>query len=330
MGGDLSLDELEKANSKEFKKRLREKVLRLKNERNAYIVAHNYQNYEVQEVADILGDSLALSKATIGLGAKVIVFCGVDFMAETAKILNPEKRVILPVREADCPMALMVTAERLREKKKETPDAAVVCYVNSSAEVKAESDIACTSSNAVQIVKSLPQKQILFVPDKNLGHYVQRFCPEKEIILWQGFCTTHIRVTAEEVRQAKARHPNALFVAHPECPPDVIDLADHVCSTSGFSSFIAQSLADTFIVGTEVGMIFKLKKDHPGKRFIMPTEHFVCQTMKMTTLGWVAHALEVMEHDIQVPEPIRRRAEVTLRRMMDVSKDHPNAVIASY
>ena len=186
--------------SKEYKQRLREKVLALKKERDAYIVAHNYQNYEVQEVADILGDSLALSKATIGLHHPVIVFCGVDFMAESAKILNPEKTVLLPVREADCPMALMANAEQVRQKRKEYPDAAVVCYVNSSAEVKAESDIACTSSNAVQIVKSLPNKRIIFVPDKNLGHYVQRFCPEKEIILWQGFCTTHIRVTAEDVR----------------------------------------------------------------------------------------------------------------------------------
>lgn len=317
-------------NSKEYKKKLREKVLRLKKERNAYIVAHNYQNYEVQEVADILGDSLALSKAAIGTGADVIVFCGVDFMAESAKILNPEKTVILPVREADCPMALMVTAERLREKKKEYPDAAVVCYVNSSAEVKAESDIACTSSNAVEIVKSLPQKQIIFVPDKNLGHYVQRFCPEKEIILWQGFCTTHIRVTAQDVLRTKEKYPDAPFIAHPECPPDVIDLADFVCSTSGFSPYVAKSPADTFIVGTEVGIIFKLKKDHPTKRFIMPTEQLVCQTMKMTTLGWVAHALETMEHQIEIPKPIQQRAEAALKRMMEVSKDHPNAVIASY
>src|SRR5262245_51429003 len=198
------LEVLEKANSKEVKARLREKVLRLKAERNAYIVAHNYQNIEVQEVADILGDSLALSKATIGLGHDVIIFCGVDFMAESAKILNPEKTVVLPVKEADCPMALMVTPERLRAKRTEYPDAAVVCYVNSSAAVKAESDIACTSANAVQVVKSLPNKRIIFVPDKNLGHYVQRFCPDKEIILWQGFCTTHIRVTAQDVLNMKA------------------------------------------------------------------------------------------------------------------------------
>lgn len=316
--------------SREHKKKLRERVLRLKEERNAYLVAHNYQNVEVQEIADILGDSLALSKAAIGTGSDVIVFCGVDFMAESAKILNPEKTVLLPVREADCPMALMATAERLREKKKEYPDAAVVCYVNSSAEVKAESDIACTSANAIQVVKSLPHRRILFVPDKNLGHYVQRFCPEKEIILWQGFCTTHIRVTADDVLTVKARYPDAKFIAHPECPPNVIDLADYVCSTSGFSSYIAKSQADTFIIGTEVGMIFKLKKDHPAKRFIAPTEQFVCQTMKMTTLGWVAHALEAMEHRIEIPEPVRARAERTLRRMMEVTNDHPNAVIASY
>ena len=326
----MEIDVLEKATTKDLKLKLREKVLRLKKERNAYIVAHNYQNYEVQEVADILGDSLALSKATVGTGYDMIVFCGVDFMAESAKILNPEKTVILPVREADCPMALMVTPERLRAKKAEYPDAAVVCYVNSSAEIKAESDIACTSANAVQIVKSLSNKQILFVPDKNLGHYVQRFCPEKEIILWQGFCTTHIRVTAGDVLKMKDRYPGSPFIAHPECPPDVIDLADHVASTSGFSPYIAKSKAETFIIGTEVGMIYKLKKDHPSKRFVMPTEQFVCQTMKMTTLGWVAHALEVMEHKIEIPEPIRVRAERTLRRMMDVSGDHPNAAIASY
>jgi quinolinate synthase len=326
----MELDLLEKATTKDLKAKLREKVLRLKKERNAYIVAHNYQNYEVQEVADILGDSLALSKATIGTGYDVIVFCGVDFMAESAKILNPQRTVLLPVREADCPMALMASAERVRAKKAEYPDAAVVCYVNSSAEVKAESDIACTSANAIQIVKSLPQKRVLFVPDKNLGHYVQRFCPEKEIILWPGFCTTHIRVTVLDILNMKKKYPDAPFIAHPECPPDVIDLADHVCSTSGFAAYISKSKADTFIIGTEVGMIFKLKKDFPAKRFVMPTEQFVCQTMKMTTLGWVAHALEVMEHKIEIPEPIRVRAERTLKRMMDVSKDHPNAAIASY
>ena len=327
---NASLEVLEKANSKEVKERLREKVLRLKKERNAYIVAHNYQNIEVQEIADILGDSLALSKATIGLGYDVIVFCGVDFMAESAKILNPKATVILPVREADCPMALMVTPERLRAKKAEHPGAAVVCYVNSSAAVKAESDIACTSANAIQVVKSLPQKQILFVPDKNLGHYVQRFCPEKEIILWQGFCTTHIRVTTQDVLELKQKYPRAAFIAHPECPPDVIDLADHVCSTSGFSSYISKSKADTFIIGTEVGMIHQLKKNHPTKRILTPTEQFVCQTMKMTTLGWVAHALEHLEHKIEIPEDIRARAEVTLRRMMSLTGEHPNAAIASY
>ena len=324
------LDILEKANSKEVKSRLREKVLRLKKERNAYIVAHNYQNSEVQDIADILGDSLALSKATIGLGHDVIVFCGVDFMAESAKILNPKATVILPVIEADCPMALMVTPERLRAKRAEYPNAAVVCYVNSSAAIKAESDIACTSANAIQVVKSLPNKQVIFVPDKNLGHYVQRFCPEKEIILWQGFCTTHIRVTTKDVLGMKAKYPNSKFIAHPECPPDVIDIADHVCSTSGFSTYISKSDADTFIIGTEVGMVHNLKKLHPAKRFVMPTEQFVCQTMKMTTLGWVAHALETLEHKIEIPEDIRARAEVTLRRMMALTGEHPNAAIASY
>lgn len=310
--------------------KLIEKITRLKKERNAYIVVHNYQNYEVQEIADVMGDSLALSKATIGSGHDVIIFCGVDFMAESAKILNPEKKVILPVREADCPMALMATPEKVREKKKEYPDAAVVCYVNSSAEVKAESDICCTSANAIQIVKSLSEKRVLFVPDKNLGHYVQRFCPEKEIIYWDGFCTTHIRISAEDVLRAKKKFPGALFVAHPECPPAVIDLADHVCSTSGCAAYISKSKADTFIIGTEIGMVYKLKKDFPTKRFVMPTEHFICPTMKMTTLGWVVHALETLEYNIVIPEPIRRKAELSIRRMLEVSKENPNTVIASY
>ena len=317
-------------NPKEQKETLRDKVLRLKKERNAYIVAHNYQIYEVQEIADILGDSLALSKAAIGVNNDVLVFCGVDFMAESAKILNPQKTVLLPVREADCPMALMATAERVREKRKAFPGAAVVCYVNSSAEVKAESDIACTSANAVQIVKSLPNKQILFVPDKNLGRYVQRFCPDKEIILWPGFCPTHIRLTAQDVLRTKESYPNSVLIVHPECDPEVIDLADHVCSTSGYAPYIAKSKADTFIIGTEVGLIYRLQKDFPTKRFIVPTEQLVCQTMKMTTLGWVAHALETMEIKIEIPEDIRKRAEITLRCMMDVSKDSPNAAIAGY
>lgn len=306
------------------------KIQKLKKSRNAYIVVHNYQIPEVQDIADILGDSLALSKAAIGAKADVIVFCGVDFMAESAKILNPQKTVLLPVRSADCPMSLMANAPAVRAKKAQYPDAVVVCYVNSSAEVKAESDIACTSANAVLIVKSLKEKRVLFVPDKNLGLYVQRFCPDKEIIPWEGFCPTHVQLTAADVKKTKAKHPGAPFIAHPECSPEVLDLADHIASTSGFSPYIAKSAADTFIIGTERGMIYNLQKKHPDKKFVLPSERLLCPTMKLTTLADVAHALETMEHKIQIPEEIRVRAERCLTRMMAVSGESPNAALAGY
>ena len=309
---------------------LKAKIEQLRKSRNAYIIVHNYQLPEVQEIADMLGDSLALSKAAMGAKADVIVFCGVDFMAESAKILNPKKTVLLPVRQADCPMSLMANPGDLRKMKAKHPDAVVVCYVNSSAEVKALSDIACTSANAVQIVKSLKEKEVLFVPDKNLGLYVERFCPEKKIIFWEGFCPTHMQLKAEDVIKTKAKYPDAPFIAHPECSPKVIDLADHVASTSGFSPYIAKSPAKTFIVGTERGMVYALQKKHPDRTFVLPTENLICPTMKMTTLASVAHALEVMEHKIEIPEDIRRRAERCLRRMMEVSGESSNAAVAGY
>ncbi|MEI8344681.1 MAG: quinolinate synthase NadA [Candidatus Omnitrophota bacterium] len=314
----------------ELKKELVAKILRLKKERNATLVVHNYQIPEVQDIADVLGDSLALSKAVIGTGSEVVVFCGVDFMAESAKILNPAKTILLPVRQANCPMSLMATADKLRQQKAAHPDATVVCYVNSSAEVKAESDVACTSANAVKVVGALPNKKILFVPDKNLGRYVQRFFSDKEIILWPGYCPTHVYITADEVKKIKREHPGALFIAHPECPPDVLDLADHICSTTGFSPFIAKSQADTFVIGTEKGMIYNLSKRHPEKKFILASARLICPTMKMTTLGWVAHCLEKMEYRIEIPEPIRLKAEKCLIRMMEITGESPNTAIAGY
>ena len=309
---------------------LKEKIAELKKERNAVIMVHNYQRDEVQDIADISGDSLALSRAAIRADAKVIVFCGVRFMAESASILNSDKLVLLPVKEAGCPMADMINAEKLIAMKKKYPNAAAVCYVNSSAEVKAESDISCTSSNAIEVVKSLENKEVIFIPDKNLGRYVQAQVPEKKIILWEGFCPTHIRVQEEEVIKAKKDHPNAEFVAHPECNPGVLDLADHICSTGGMFKFVKSSTANEFIIGTESGMLYKLRKENPQKKFYLPTEHLICPSMKLTTLGWVVHSLEMLVYEVKVPDEIAKRARKSLERMLRVTGDKSGAAVSGY
>ncbi|MBU4590275.1 MAG: quinolinate synthase NadA [Candidatus Omnitrophica bacterium] len=312
-----------------YRQNLKKKIEKLKKERNAVIIVHNYQRDEIQDIADISGDSLALSQAAVRADAKVIVFCGVDFMAESASILNPNKIVLLPVKEAGCPMADMVTVERLRDKKKEHPDAAIVCYVNSSATIKAESDICCTSSNAIQVVKSLKDyKEIIFIPDKNLGRYVQANVPDKKIILWEGFCPTHIRVSKEEILDAKKLHPDVLVLAHPECNPDVLFVSDHICSTAGMFKFAKASKAKSFIIATESGMLYGLKKANPDKDFYVPTERLVCPTMKLTTLGWVAHSLENMEHQIKITGEIKEKAYKSLARMLKVSGEKSGAAIS--
>ncbi|MBU4311689.1 MAG: quinolinate synthase NadA [Candidatus Omnitrophica bacterium] len=312
-----------------YRQNLKKKIEKLKKERNAVIIVHNYQRDEIQDIADISGDSLALSQAAVRADAKVIVFCGVDFMAESASILNPNKIVLLPVKEAGCPMADMVTVERLRDKKKEHPDAAIVCYVNSSATIKAESDICCTSSNAIQVVKSLKDyKEIIFIPDKNLGRYVQANVPDKKIILWEGFCPTHIRVSKEEILDAKKLHPDVLVLAHPECNPDVLFVSDHICSTAGMFKFAKASKAKSFIIATESGMLYGLKKANPDKNFYVPTERLVCPTMKLTTLGWVAHSLENMEHQIKITGEIKEKAYKSLARMLKVSGEKSGAAIS--
>ena len=312
-----------------YRENLKKKIQKLKKEKNAVIIVHNYQRDEIQDIADISGDSLALSQAAVRADAKVIVFCGVDFMAESASILNPDKIVLLPVKEAGCPMADMVTVERLHEKKKEYPDAAVVCYVNSSAVIKAESDICCTSSNAIQVVKSLKDsKEVIFIPDKNLGRYVQANVPDKKIILWEGFCPTHIRVSKEEIVKVKAEHPEAVVLAHPECNPDVLSVSDDICSTGGMFKFVKSSKAKSFIIATESGMLYGLKKQNPDKDFYVPTERLVCPTMKLTTLGWVAHSLEAMEHRIEVKGEIRDRAYESLMCMLNVSGEKSGAAIS--
>lgn len=317
-------------NDIKYNESLKKQIAKLKKKRNAVIIAHNYQRDEIQEIADISGDSLALSQAAIRTDADVIVFCGVQFMAESASILNPDKTVLLPVNEAGCPLADMITPEKLRAKKKQYPEAAIVCYVNSSAEVKAESDIACTSSNALEIVKSLRERQVIFVPDKNLGRYIQAQAPEKEIILWEGFCPTHIRVQEEDVIKVKNLYPNAEVIAHPECNPEVLALADHICSTGGMFKYVKQSHSREFIISTESGMLYKLQKENPDKKFYLPTPRLVCANMKLITLGWVAHSLEMLVYEIKVSGEVSEKAKKTLDRMLQVTGERKEAALAGY
>ncbi|NOX96819.1 MAG: quinolinate synthase NadA [Nitrospirae bacterium] len=294
-----------------------DKINRLRKEKKAIILAHNYQRGEVQDIADFNGDSLELSRKAAKTEAEVIVFCGVKFMAESAAILSPDKVVLIPVPEAGCPLADMITVEALRAKKKEYPEAAVICYVNSSAEVKAESDICCTSTNALQVVNSLKEERIIFVPDENLGRYVVTQT-DKELIFWKGFCPTHYRVLPEDIIKAKERHPRAKVVVHPECRLDVIMLADEVLSTGGIVKYAQDVGVKEFIVGTEMGLVYRLQKENPRKRFYLATEKLICPNMKLTTLEKVANALEKTEHRVIVPEEIRLRAKQSLDRMLQV------------
>jgi len=294
-----------------------EEILALKKKRRAVILAHNYQIPAVQDVADLVGDSLELSRAAARLDEDVIVFCGVDFMAETAAILSPQKTVVLPEKGAWCPMAHMITPDQLRELKGLYPDAAVVCYVNSTAEVKAESDICCTSANGVQVVNSLDQDQVIFVPDRNLAAYVARYT-RKQIVPWNGYCYVHDHFTPDEVKTARALHPLAEVLVHPECRPEVIDQADFVYSTAGMGRHAKSSHAREFIIGTEVGMIYRLKKENPQKEFYPLSEKAVCQNMKKTNLERVLRALQTLEPRVMVPEDIAARARKSIERMLAV------------
>ncbi len=294
---------------------LRQEILRLKEDRNAIILVHNYQLPEVQDIADITGDSLELSRAAATMDGEVIVFCGVDFMAETAAILSPEKTVLLPAADACCPMAQMITAGELRLAKEKHPDATVVCYVNTTADVKAESDICCTSSNAVKVVNSVRQEEIIFVPDRNLARYAQRFT-KKTIMPWEGFCIVHDRISTGDVRAAKKDHPDALVIVHPECRPEVIDLADRVASTSGMIREVKTSPADEFIIGTETGILYRLRKECPGKRCYPLSREAICRNMKKTDLTRVRDALETLRPRITVPEEIADRARGAIERML--------------
>jgi quinolinate synthase len=302
---------------RDYRAEMSKKIAALKERRNAILLVHNYQRDEVQEIADVMGDSLGLSQAAAKTDRDVIVFCGVHFMAESASILNPDKTVLLPRKEAGCPMADMVTVEALRKMKEQNPDTAVVTYINSSAAVKAESDICCTSANAIKVVNSVNAKRVLFTPDRNLGHWVARHT-DKEIILWPGYCQTHDCLRAADVVQARSKYPDAEVIAHPECREEVLGLADAVLSTSGMVRYARESKANTIIVGTEMGLGYRLKKENPDKTFVFPSECLVCPTMKLTTLDAVYNALENMVHKINVDEETRRKANVALARMLDV------------
>ncbi len=297
--------------------KLREKILRIKQNRHAIILAHNYQPGEVQDIADIVGDSLELSRAAATIDCEVIVFCGVDFMAETAAILSPQKHVLLPAPDACCPMAEMITPGELALLRERYPDAAVVCYVNSTAEVKAGSDVCCTSSNAVNIVNSLDEQRVIFVPDRNLARYVARFT-DKEILPWDGFCIVHEQFTPDHVREAKQRYPEAVVIVHPECRPDVIDLADHVASTSGIIRYVGSSDEHEFVIGTEVGILHRLKKECPDKQCYPLSDHAICRNMKKTDLAKVYAALLHNSPRITVPDTIAIKARAAIERMLAI------------
>jgi quinolinate synthase len=297
------------------KKSPEERILGLKKEKKAVILVHNYQRPEVQDIGDFVGDSLELSQKAAATDAEVIVFCGVHFMAETAAILSPQKIVLLPDARSGCPMADMITAEQLRKKKKELPNATVVTYINSSAEVKAESDYCCTSANGVKVVQNLDSEEILFVPDQYLGDFISRKTGKK-MTLWPGYCPTHVKILAEDIIQRKQEYPRAHVVVHPECRPDVIDLADETLSTSGIIRYAARDDVSELIVGTEVEILHRLKKENPGKTFIAASAKAICPNMKRITLDKVVNSLETMSPRVEVPQEIRVRAKAAVDRML--------------
>ena len=298
--------------------RLLGKIRKLKDDRKAVILAHNYQPGEIQDLADFTGDSLGLSIKASETDADVIVFCGVQFMAETAAILSPKKTVLLPDKSAGCPMADMINAEQLRRLKQEHPDALVVCYVNSSAEVKAESDYCCTSANAVEVVNSLPKdRRIIFVPDQHLG----RFAAERtgrNLVLWPGYCHVHVVITVDDIKNARAKYPEAIVMTHPECTEPVKKLSDEMLSTSQMLKFAAKKTAKQFIIATEIGIIHALKKQEPQSEFIPASERAICPNMKKITMEKIVWALEDMQYIISVPAAIRKKAKKALDKMVEI------------
>ncbi len=300
------------------KKELQNRIRRLVKEKNAILLAHNYQRAEIQEIADLTGDSYELSVKASKTDADIIVFCGVRFMAESAKILSPEKTVLLPNVNAGCPMADMITVQQLEGLKSQYPEAAVVSYVNTNADVKALSDVCCTSSNAVNIVKAVNAKGVLFIPDKNLGSYVKKFV-DKDMIIWNGYCPTHHHIYPEEITLLKEKYPDAPFVCHPECRPEVVELADKVASTSGILKFAREDSHKQFIIGTEEGIMYQLRKNNPEKEFILASHGFICPNMKRTRLEDIVLALEKNQYEIKLSPAIIEKARLPLERMIEMS-----------
>lgn len=295
-----------------------DKIKELKRERNAVILAHYYVNDEVQAIADYVGDSFYLSKIAAKEEAETILFCGVSFMGESAKILSPQKTVIMPDMQADCPMAHMADIGKIQEMREKYDDLAVVCYINSTAELKTHSDVCVTSSNALKIVKALPNRHIYFIPDENLGRYVASQVPEKDFIFNDGFCHVHKSIAADNVRAAKEAHPHAPILVHPECTPDVTEMADYIGSTSGIIDYATASEAQEFIICTEMGVLYELKQKNPGKRFYSVGHRQFCPNMKRITLEKVADALEHMSNTVEMEEDVRIRANKPLERMLEL------------
>lgn len=293
-----------------------EEIKKLKKKKNAVILVHNYQRGEVQDIADYLGDSLGLSRQARNTEADIILFCGVSFMAETAKILSPEKKVLIPRKEATCPMANMVTQEDVLEFRRKHPEVKVVSYVNTNADVKAVSDVCCTSANAVEVVKNIKADKVLFVPDRNLGSYVKRFV-DKDITLWDGFCYVHENITQEEIISMKKKNPEALLSVHPECRPEVINLADDVSSTSGMVKLARKSRAEKFLIGTEEGILHRLRKENPEKEFFNTGKARICSDMKLTHLRDIYLALKEEKYEINLPEDIVARSRDALGKMLE-------------
>lgn len=295
-------------------------INKLKREKNAVILAHCYQNVEIDEVADFVGDSLFLSQQAAKTDADIIVFAGVFFMAQTAKLLNPNKKVLLPRTESGCLMADMINLKQLREFKEKHPNIPTVCYINSTAEVKSECDMCCTSSNAVKIVKSMNAPEILFLPDTYLGKWVEKQLGNVKVTTYPGYCPTHLRIRPEDILEAKAKYPNAIVLAHPECAKAVTDLADFVGSTTGIMKHAIESKAKQFIIATEKGVVDRLTRDHKDKEFILIRPDIVCKNMKWHTLDDIYNALKYEQYEINVDENIAPKAVKCIERMLEVSK----------
>lgn len=301
-------------------KNLIERIKRLKQEKNAIILAHSYQNIEIDEVADYVGDSLYLSRKAQETNADIIVFAGVYFMAQTAKIISPDKKVLLPNLNAGCLMADMINLHQMVDFKKKYPNIPVVCYINSTAEVKSECDICCTSSNAIEIVKSLNSPKILFVPDGNLGKYIESQLEEIEVITYNGCCPVHDNVTVENILEARKKYPNAKILIHPECKPAVSSLGDYIGSTSGIIDYVKNSTEKQFVIVTEKGVADRLKRDYPDKEFILISQNMLCESMKLTTLEEILYALENEVNEITLDENVRKLSANCIDRMLKVSK----------